>query len=539
MKLKFIILFAIVLKINAQELDFLYEKYLNVKGVKSSLIKVANQDNELQKCSFGVVNSVRLNFNNFNPKQKILLQSLFQRPATDTSFVSPSGKFRIHFNKSGNNKPGYDLNEFAKAADSAYNYEVNILKYPPPPQDNNEGGDNLYDIYLQNLPSGLYGYTELETNITANTYTSYSVIDNDFSSSDYATHGIEAAKATVAHEFHHGIQIGNYVYRESDVYFHEITSTAMEEFVYNDVNDYLAYLPSYFRNPNKAINLNNGYNLAIWNIFLRDRFGIDIIKEIWEMMPQKRAVECFDKILTKHDSSLKMEFNTFGLWTFFTGSRAIQGKYFKEASNFPLISSTITNNLTLPSSTIKINSEPISNNFIELIDGPNTITNIISNVDIKNSVAGSNSTTPFDFILSIQSGTNYRKLGFGYYSKIESTDNSLLAESNIINDIPLNEGQISVEVVNYAFPQPFSYKKNSKLFLPASLNTDGYAEILIYSSSMNLVYSSQKRIVASEKIVVEWNGLDNNNQKLASGVYFYIVKCGDDIQKGKIVIYND
>lgn len=539
MKIKFIFLFAFVVQLNAQNLDSLYEKYLVLKGVKSSSTKIANTENEFQKCSFGIVNAVRLNFNNFSPKQKQVLSTLLQRPNTDTSFVSPSGKFRIHFNKTGNNKPGYDLNEFAKAADSAYNFEVNKLKYPPPPPDNNEGGDNRYDIYIQNLVSGLYGYTELETNITANTYTSYSVIDNDFLGNDYATHGISAAKATVAHEFHHGIQIGNYIYRESDVYFHEITSTAMEEFVYDDVNDYLAYLPSYFRSPNKAINLNNGYNLAIWNIFLRDRFGFDVIKEIWEMMPQKRAVECFDLVLAKHGSSLKMEFNTFGLWTYFTGSRAIQGKYFNEAANFPLISSTITDKLTLPSSTVKITSEPISNNFIELIDGPNTITNIISNVDIKNSVAGLNSTLPFDFMLATKSGINYRKLGFGYYSKIESSDNSLLAETNIINNIPLNEGQISVEVVNFAYPQPFSYKRNSKLFLPASLNTDGYAEVLIYSSSMNLVYSSQKRIVASEKIVVEWDGLDNNNQKLASGVYFYIVKCGDDIQKGKIVIYND
>ena len=538
-KIFIINIILLISHLSAQNLDSLYNEYLYIKGINIKSKKVLTDNHEINKCAFGVVNSVRTNFEKFSDKQKQVLSSLLQRPTTDTSFISPKGKFRIHFNKSGNDKPGYDLNELAIAADSAYNFEVNILKYPPPPRDNGAGGDDLYDIYIQNLVSGLYGYTELETKLVGETYSGYTVIDNDFSGSNYATNGILAAKATVAHEFHHAIQFGNYIWRESDLFYYEITSTAMEEFVFDEVNDYLAYLDSYFKNPGKAINLNNGYNLSIWNIYLKDRFGFDVIKEIWQLMPQKRAVECFNDVLLNRNSSLKMEFNNFGIWTFFTNSRAIPGKYFKEAANYPKISPTFSQNFSSNSFPIKMQSEPISNNFIEIIDGPNTITSIVSNVDIENSVSGTNKSLAFDFTLSTQSSTHYRKLAFGYYSYIESLNKSLLAESNIINDIPLNEGNISVEVIDYAYPQPFSYKKHTTLFLPATLNTENDAEVLIYSSSMNLVYSGQLRIVASEKISVAWNGLDNNNQKLPTGVYFYVVKCGNDIQKGKFVIYND
>ncbi len=532
-------IFFLFSQLTAQNIDSLYNDYLFIKGINSNSKKVISDNYAVNKCAFGVVNSVRKNFEKFSEKQKQVLSSFFQRLPTDTSFVTPKGKFRIHFNKTGNNKPGYDLNELARAADSAYNFEVNILKYPPPPKDNGAGGDDLYDIYIQNLVSGLYGYTELETKLVGETYSGYTVIDNDFSGSNYATNGIMAAKATIAHEFHHAIQIGNYIWRESDLFYYEITSTSMEEFVFDDVNDYLDYLDSYFKNPAKAMNLNNGYNLSIWNIYLKDRFGFDVIKQIWQLMPQKRAIECFNDVLLNKNSSLKMEFNNFGLWTFFTNTRSIPGKYFKEAADYPKISPTFSQNFSNNGITVKTQSEPISNNFIEIIDGPNTITSIVSNIDIESSVAGTNKNLAFDFTLSTQNNTNYRKLAFGYYSYIESLNKSLLAETNIINDIPLNEGKISVEVIDYAYPQPFSYKKHKTIYLPATLNTENDAEVFIYSSSMNLVYSGQQRIVASERISVAWNGLDINNQKLPTGVYFYFVKCGNDIQKGKLVIYND
>ena len=55
------------------------------------------------------------------------------------------------------------------------------------------------------------------------------MIDNDFTS--YFSSGINGARVTVAHEFHHSIQGGNYIFRPEDTFFYEITSTAMEEFV--------------------------------------------------------------------------------------------------------------------------------------------------------------------------------------------------------------------------------------------------------------------------------------------------------------------
>ncbi len=92
--------------------------------------------------------------------------------------------------------------------------------------------------------------------------------------------------------------------------------------------------------------LNNGYNLAIWNIFLKDNFGFDIIKSQWVLMPTKRALEAINQSIIENNSNFGYQFNTFGIWTYFTNTRSITGKYFEEAANYPLIDPTSTANFS-------------------------------------------------------------------------------------------------------------------------------------------------------------------------------------------------
>ncbi|KAF0150333.1 MAG: hypothetical protein FD143_2627 [Ignavibacteria bacterium] len=545
MKKTFALLFLLNVVQFAQNLDSLYAEFLRVRGVSDhSLSGVVSDIKDPIKCSTGIINNIKQNYSKFTTKQKSVLAPLVSRPTAETSFVSPSGKFRIHYDKTGINMPGYDLSELAKAVDSSYNYVVNILKYPPPISDGTFGGDNKYDIYIKNLPGGEYGYTAMD-DFDVSKGTNYIVMDNDFSGSNYATNGINAARVTAAHEIHHAIQMSNYIYRASDSFYHEATSTAMEEFVYDDVNDYYAYINSYFLNTGKALAMYSGYNLAIWNIFLKERFGFDIIKRIWEEMPKMRAVEAFSKVLQEYGSSLKTEFNAFGLWCYFTNTRAAgltKDKYFKEKENYPLVTAAMSSSFVNSKAEIMTSTNPISNNYYKFFDEKNTLVSIITNVDVQNSVNSPTTKLSLSYSITSSANSGYRKLhpNYSYYSKLSSTDLTLLAESNILNDIPLNQGNISVETAAYAYPQPFKYSEHQYLNLPANLNSGGgTADVYIYSADMNLVYSGQKRIVATEKIVVPWEPKDLKKNKLSTGVYFYVIKCGDDTLKGKFVIYND
>ena len=272
------------------QLDSLYNLFVSRRTTTITQQRVTQQ--EPIKCGFGLVSSIRENLNAFSTEQQVVLRKILQRPAKQTSMVTPNGFFRIHYDTTGSAVPNYNnlglqqsLVLLAEALDSSYNFEVNFLGYPPPPSDNGEGGDNLYDIYIENLESeSIYGETIPENSLGNSKYTSYMRIDNDYRG--FPTKGISGAQVTVAHEFHHTIQIGNYILRDSDIYFYELTSTAMEDFVYTTVNDYYNYLRDYFNFPNKAFAKYGGYELAIWNIFLKDKYGYNIIKRQWELMPK-------------------------------------------------------------------------------------------------------------------------------------------------------------------------------------------------------------------------------------------------------------
>ena len=313
----------------------------------------------------------------------------------------------------------------------------------------------------------------------------------------------------------------------------------MEEFVYDNINDYYQYLASYFRNPQKALSSNDGYNLVIWNIFLKDRFGANIIKRSWELIRQKRAVESIADAILEAGSSLKTEFNKFGLWTYFTNTRAVSNKYFKEAANYPLIHPLMTTQFTKPSTMVNVTSEPVSNNFIFFTNGADNLISIITNADLIGAVASPRTNLSFAYTLSSDQLSGSRKILDGYYSKIESANSLLIGESNIFNDIPIDNGQLAGVELAYAFPQPFKYSVNNQIFIPAAKLNDGLVDLYIYSPDMNLVYSAQKPIVATDQVVVIWNGRDNNNNKLGNGVYIYVTKSGDTVKKGKLVIQND
>lgn len=543
---KFSLIFFLIPAISlfSQNLDSLYNDFLRMEGLPHYVNgHVATSAGETIKCGFGTINQIKLNFNRFKPNQQKVITSVLQRPATDTSIVSPSGRFRIHFFKSGNDAPQYDLTELAKAADSSYNFEINAIGFPPPPKDGTAGGDDKYDIYIQNLSGGLYGYTETDQNITDSTYTAFTVIDNDFAGTGYNTHGIDAARVTVAHEFNHAIQVGNYIYRPVDSFYYELTSTSMEEFVYDSVNDYYGYLDEYFSSPNKTFASNDGYDLAIWNLFLKDRFGFGVIKRTWELMPSKRALQAIAGSIQDAGSNFKSEFNTFAQWTYFTGSRAVAGKYFREASNYPLIHPLMNTQFNQPTTTLTVTSEAVSNNFLVLSDATNNPANtfvaLVSNCDISGGLSVPAKNNTFTFTLSSQPFSDSRKVLDGYYTKVDAVNTFMFSESYIFNNIPINEGQTLSDEIDYAFPQPFRYSLNQTLFLPVYISSDGTAELYVYDISMKLVYSGQKRIVVSDKVVIPWDGIGSDGKKLGTGVYIYITKSGDKIKKGKFVIYND
>lgn len=500
------------------------------------------------KCSFAARAAARINYNRFTPSQKIVIDKILSRPVLQKSVVSPSGYFRIHYDETGINTPAYvsglspEQNAMlvAEAFDSSYNFEVKYLGFDPPPGDGLAGGDNKYDVYLENYPE--YGTTSGEDEVTPGHYASYIQMDNDYAGT-FNTHGIKAALVTAAHEFHHAIQLGSYSFAEKDRYFYEMTSTSMEEFVYSDINDYFYYLNKYFNNPNKSIANYDGYAIAIWNIFLQKRFGYGIFKRQWDLYLQMSVLSAINQSLLEVNSSLKDALNEFGVWTYFTGYRSNTQLYFPEGNKYPLLKRLISplfnqqNNMTM---------QPVSNNFLlfyNIRSGgfTDTIVAVITNTDIPSADVNPSGQINFSYGMYDHKTNDSKPVGGGYFSVLNASNIMFFNESAIVND-SINHPDFNLDL-SFAFPNPFRYSRGSSvsdLFIPVDFNRSSTADLNIYSSGMELVYSSQSRVVPyAGKVFVKWNGLDNNGQKLPSGVYIYVTNSDDKIFKGKIVIINE
>lgn len=537
---------------NRARLDSLFNHYISTHNVSNTAIPQNQQMDTLHtKCGFGTAAEVFIHFNEFTESQQKILKTLVSRPVTDTSIVSPSGFFRIHYNTRGSYAPQYDVHEFAKALDSSYNFEVNHLGYPPPPPDtlggvppSEAGGDSRYDVYIVNMTD--YGETDFETLISQDPnvprFTSFMQVHYSFGSGFY-THGINAARVTAAHEFHHSIQVGNYIFRDSDLFFYELTSTSMEEFVFDSINDYYGYMSDYFNNTGRAFASNNGYNLAIWNIYLRDNFGIDIIKAQWEMMPGSRAISAINNSLWSEDTNFGNELNKFGIWTFYTNYRAVPGEYFKEASDYPVIRPSINKLFVSPSASINMDAHPTSNNFLNVVDQLNdTITVIVTNSEYQKGIDNPESFSSFQYYVYNYNEKGSQQLTDVYYTKLEPTDPSIWTSSEFYNGLLINEGQIVTTTVDYAFPNPFIFNKSTTgyIYFPVKGGGGSEADLNVYTSAMELVYSvTESYSYRAGQKVLRWNGHDNKNQKVPSGVYIFITNSGSGKIVGKLVIFND
>ena len=291
-----------------------------------------------------------------------------RRPDVQHNLLSPSGRFRVHYDTEGrhavaltdddaNGIPDY-IDLTMAVLDSIWVLEIDQLGYNPPPSDKGLGGGDEYDAYVIELGGSYYGYAYPEV-AGATTTSSYLEVDNNFTDLGYRqTRGLDALRVTIAHEFHHAIQFGYYATFDGS-WWQESTSTWMEEVAYPHVDDYLQYLTYFLGEPQRALNSGvfrslHTYGSAIFSFFLDQRYGRELNRLIWEEVGQRKSVDLahFDRVIRQVEpGGLGVAAGEFAVWNYFTGNR-YRGEYYAEGDKYP----------TVPTRDIAVTDEAVVHN---------------------------------------------------------------------------------------------------------------------------------------------------------------------------------
>ena len=293
------------------------------------------------------------------------------------SVLSAAGHFRVHYDSTGFNSPyttDKDKNGIPDYVDStlvyfeyAWDVEVTQLGLLAPLPDNGSGGGTEIDVYIKNFGTGSYGETYPEQ--TTGGYSAYIVIDNNFAESQYATKSYAALRVTSAHEFFHIIQF-HYCYNMAKLtWWMEQSAVWMENRVWDDVNDYLAYLKYFFREktiPLDSISGNFKYGAVVWPMYLSKKYGDGIIKNIWEYIAQTghTTLSTLEPVIP---GGLEAAYSEFSVWNLFTGSKANTNAFYSEGNLFGYTVSIDSTFSSFPSSHSFSGLDYLTSRYVELI----------------------------------------------------------------------------------------------------------------------------------------------------------------------------
>jgi len=153
---------------------------------------------------------------------------------------------------------------------------------------------------------------------------------------DYSINWQLALKVTVFHELYHSFQLTQFDFSKYDTFWLEASAAGVEEIGAPEVDDYISYLPSVFRNPGKSMeNLDSfeEYGYAPLYLFLYHELGPKFDSYIWDYFssePKKTFAEQLAKYVTLRGGKRKDAedlFHKYATHIFYSGNRAESPPY--------------------------------------------------------------------------------------------------------------------------------------------------------------------------------------------------------------------
>ncbi len=228
----------------------------------------------------------------------------------------------------GNAIPDY-VETVARTLELAWRVLIDDLGWAAPPPDSGRGGNDLLDVYIMDLDFTLTGIAEggeIDNIVGDNPNTpvieqsasfSFLRLDNDFAEIEkmkLATSTVNLIRTTAVHEFMHALQFG-YDGLEPASWIWEATSTWAETIVLKTVTDVPMHLTAAFKSPDTCLLSYGGidrredylhwYSRWLFLRFISDRYGLEVIRGIWEQAVFYDGYAAIDAALSQAGTNLQ------------------------------------------------------------------------------------------------------------------------------------------------------------------------------------------------------------------------------------------
>lgn len=326
--------------------------------------------NEITECATDSFVTLAKNWQNVPSVHRQELKGMFLRPGLPGSLfgdmVLPeqfnTPHFRLHYTRVGpqappledfhprNGVPDY-VDICADAMERSYHIQLDLMGFKKPYIDfwaMENGGNHKFDVYLFTFPAlGITTADWFEGRVlsTALTVAPYFMINSRIYDYVGKSEGKRYIETTCAHEFLHGIQFAYNAYMPT--WFMEASATWIEIMTYDggriddgdDIPDpdepnetdsynyYIHQLRRWFLHPDIALDSRIGdreYGSVIWTLYMTERFGYDIVRELYRNTTDGsyREMGNFYDVFTDRGTTLAEAFKTFTVWNYFTYDRA-------------------------------------------------------------------------------------------------------------------------------------------------------------------------------------------------------------------------
>ncbi|MFI5253400.1 MAG: MXAN_6640 family putative metalloprotease [Bacteroidota bacterium] len=519
------------------------------------------------KCGLKLMMVLREYWNSFTPQQQNAIRQFLSVTFEETRTI---GHFEINYDTSSSNPntPGLlspngtripnTAEQYVDSVGKYFNYawtiEVDSLGFLAPPF---QAGHSAYVVNIVEEGGSYYGLTQFVDQIAAGPpalWTTYIEIDNDYA--EFYSVGMAGLRVTSAHEFNHSIQMGRYGYwGPSAVYFHEITSTWLEDYVHDDVDDYYAYLESpggsprgQFLTPEISFVAADGlieYSRAVWGKYIQKRFSPKTMREIWEFIHTSQILPSINQALVNHGSSLQQGFLEWTVWNYHTGRRADSVLYYNEGKNYPLIHERDTTIYHSPTGFFTDSLQSLASVYHPiLLDSSRKFYTVISEINSQalNFFALQN----VRYLMQDAVDTTYKWIDSLVYAKIDVSDpmNWKSQESLPTVEPPPVQPPVVTQTDVLVYPNPLVYPNSQstcddclKFILPGTIiSTEG--RLTVYATDYHKICDNTLPITLNlnGKWEITWNAKNANGLKASSGLYIYSISVDAREYHGKLAI---